>query len=146
MKYKINISEGCTAGGHLEVNGVAYSCEDPRYELTKEQREKFHEDLFTEIRRMFDNGEIGVNDLVQLLHVEDTHYSETCDQCFDRMVTTYYEFETPKIPEQQKDTSRFNTCDGCGKLVNIDNETGHVAGCDYVWGRRGWRQLGVYDG
>lgn len=93
MKYKLNISEGCTAGGHLVVNGVAYSCEDPRYELTKEQREKFHEDLFAEIRRMFDDGKIGVNDLVQLLHVEDIHYSETCDQCFDQMVTTYYEFE-----------------------------------------------------
>jgi hypothetical protein len=94
MKYKLNISNGCTAGGHLEVNGVAYSCEDPRYELTKEQREKFHEDLFAEIRRMFDDGEIGVNDLVQLLPVEDIHYSETCDQCFDNMVTTYYEFDT----------------------------------------------------
>lgn len=93
MKYKINISNGCTAGGHLEVNDTAYSCEDKRYELTKEQREKFHEDLFAEIRRMFDDGEIGVYDLVQLLHVEDTHYSETCDQCGDNMVTTYYEFE-----------------------------------------------------
>jgi len=92
MKYKINISEGCTSGGALEVNGVAYSCEDSRYELTKEQREKFHEDLFAEIRRMFDDGEIGVNDLVTLLHIEDTHYSETCDQCGDSVTTTYYEF------------------------------------------------------
>ena len=41
---------------------------------------------------MFDDGEIGVNDLVELLHVEDTHYYETCDQCGDNMVTTYYEF------------------------------------------------------
>ena len=23
MKYKLNISNGCTAGGHLEVNGTA---------------------------------------------------------------------------------------------------------------------------
>lgn len=94
MKYKLNISEGCTAGGYLEVNGIAYSCEDTQYELTQEQREKFREDLFAEIRRMFDDGEIGVNDLVQLLHVKDTHYSETCDQCGDTVVTIYYEFET----------------------------------------------------
>ena len=92
MKYKLNISNGCTAGGHLEVNGAAYSCEDKRYELSAEQRERFHNDLFAEIRRMFDDGEIGVNDLVELLHVEDTHYHENCDQCGDNMVTTYYEF------------------------------------------------------
>lgn len=92
MKYKLNISNGCTAGGHLEVNDTSYSCGDKRYELSTEQRESFHNDLFAEIRRMFDDGEIGVNDLVELLPVEDTHYYETCDLCGDNMVTTYYEF------------------------------------------------------
>jgi hypothetical protein len=29
---------------------------------------------------------------VELLEIEDTHYSETCDQCGDNQVTTYYEF------------------------------------------------------
>ena len=92
MKYKLNISNGCTASGHLEVNGTSYSCEDKRYELTAEQREKFHNDLFAEIRRRFDDSEIHINDLVELLEIEDTHYSETCDQCGDNQVTTYYEF------------------------------------------------------
>jgi len=92
MKYKLNISNGCTASGHLEVNGTSYSCEDKRYELTAEQREKFHTDLFAEIRRRFDDSEIHINDLVELLEIDDTHYSETCDQCGDTQVTTYYEF------------------------------------------------------
>jgi hypothetical protein len=92
MKYKLNISNGCTANGHLDVNGTSYCCEDKRYELTAEQREAFHTDLFAEIRRRFDNNEIHVTDLVELLEIEDTHYSETCDQCGDNQVTTYYEF------------------------------------------------------
>ena len=92
MKYKLNISNGCTASGHLEVNGTSYFCEDQRYELTAEQREQFHTDLFAEIRRRFDDSEIHINDLVELLEIEDTHYSETCDQCGDTQVTTYYEF------------------------------------------------------
>lgn len=142
MKYKINISDGCVAGGHLEVNGMAYSCGDLRYEITKEQREKFHEDLFAEIRRMFDDGEINVNDLVQLFNAEDTHCSETCDQCGDTQVTTYYEFDTPE-PKRKIVAS---ICDGCKNRVNLEDGSGHAAGCKFVWGRRGWRQLGVYDG
>lgn len=33
-------------------------------------------------------------------------------------------------------------CENCGKLCDGNK---HV-GCDWVLGRRGWRQLGVYDG
>lgn len=94
MKYKLNISEGCTSGGALEVNGTLYSCEDARYELTSYQRGKFHEDLCDKIKRMLFNNEISVHDLVALLPEVDTHYSETCDQCGDSVTTTYYEFKT----------------------------------------------------
>lgn len=56
----------------------------------------------------------------------------------------------PKFPENtyQSEISldRYRKCENCEKLVNIDNNTGHFDICDYVWGRRGWRQLGTYDG
>jgi hypothetical protein len=52
---------------------------------------------------------------------------------------------------------RIEKCDGCGRLVNLDNgivvatdnsygALVHNSICNYVYGRRGWRQLGAYDG
>lgn len=41
---------------------------------------------------------------------------------------------------------RYMYCENCGELINIDNNTGHYDNCDYVYGRRGWRQIGSYDG
>ena len=40
----------------------------------------------------------------------------------------------------------FKNCDNCGEKVEITGLGGAHSGCDYVYGRRGWRQLGVYDG
>ena len=42
--------------------------------------------------------------------------------------------------------SNYKKCENCNQTVNIEDESGHKKGCDYVWGRRGWRQLGAYDG
>lgn len=40
--------------------------------------------------------------------------------------------------------SRFKLkCPECG---NTSADGDSHSGCDYVYGRRGWRQLGVYDG
>lgn len=98
MKYKINISNGCTAGGHLEVNGISYSGEDDRYALSYSDRKKFQDDLFIELRRMLNNYEMPIQHLVELLHVEDQEYLPTCETCGDNMVTTYYEFENIDTP------------------------------------------------
>lgn len=38
------------------------------------------------------------------------------------------------------------TCPKCNNTVVMDGNIGHLYGCDYVWGKRGWRQLGEYDG
>ena len=94
MKYKINISEGCTASGHVEINDTLYSCEDKRYQLSSEDREQFHNDLCDEIKRLLCNQEIAIQDLISLLPEDDSHYSEPCEQCGDTMVTTYYKFKT----------------------------------------------------
>ena len=41
---------------------------------------------------------------------------------------------------------KFSRCDGCGYQIDEYSNKGHKDGCNWVWGRRGWRQLGVYDG
>lgn len=36
-------------------------------------------------------------------------------------------------------------CENCNRRVNLTTNEGHLNRCDFVWGRRGWRQLGAYD-
>jgi hypothetical protein len=65
----------------------------------------------------------------------------------------------PPLPEgalEKPKTPHIEKCEGCGNDVNVDNGlvvsqggygvTVHNSICDYVYGRRGWRQLGAYDG
>jgi hypothetical protein len=91
MKYKIQTSFGCTSNC-ISINDKLYIGEDPRYCLSGEERLVFNEDLFNEIKRMFDDGEINIINLIEHLHIEDIHYSETCDTCGDSVTTTKYEF------------------------------------------------------
>lgn len=43
---------------------------------------------------------------------------------------------------------KLSKCEGCGKMIDISGGagTGGHEGCQWVYGRRGWRQLGAYDG
>jgi len=91
MKYKVETHSGCTAS-NIVVNDKNYYGEDPRYKLSDDERTQFEEDLFLEIRRMYDDGEIGVDDLLQLLPPEDYKESPTCETCFDTVISYYYEF------------------------------------------------------
>jgi hypothetical protein len=43
-------------------------------------------------------------------------------------------------------TTRLRRCDVCKTLVNIDSNSSVHGKCNQVWGRRGWRTLGEYDG
>jgi len=65
----------------------------------------------------------------------------------------------PPLPEGaiKEAPKNIKKCEGCGRLVNLDsgmvvatdNSYGalvHNSICNYVYGRRGWRQLGAYDG
>lgn len=90
MKYKIKTFFGCTSNC-IEVNDKAYTCEDPRYGLTDEERNKFDNDLIEQVKKMFDAGEISITSLIELLDVENIEYSETCDTCGDSVTTTTYE-------------------------------------------------------
>lgn len=92
MKYKVELSEGCTATG-ITVNGKAYSGEDPRYCLSDEERKEFEEAALAEVCRAFRDGELSVWNLfdnIQLQTIETSN--ELCDQCGDYVTTRYYEF------------------------------------------------------
>lgn len=52
---------------------------------------------------------------------------------------------TESRPTLKVTEKKYSVCDGCGRSVDISNGGGHEF-CSYVWGRRGWRQLGAYDG
>lgn len=62
-----------------------------------------------------------------------------------------------KVEKPVETPSRIKQCDECRNHVNIDinmivnnsgknNGMSHSNVCNQVWGRRGWRQLGEYDG
>jgi hypothetical protein len=70
-----------------------------------------------------------------------------CPKClanYDQDGYWYCPFDGTKL--KNSDLDNFKCCENCKGLVDITDESGHKDGCDFVWGRRGWRQLGVYDG
>jgi phosphate-selective porin len=90
MKYKVETHFGCTANT-IEVNGKGYYGEDARYSLTDDERKEFDDALFKELKRMFDNGEVGAYELLQHFDVERTETSDTCETCGDCVESVYYE-------------------------------------------------------
>ena len=90
MKYKVETHFGCTANT-IVVNDKNYYGEDSRYSLTDEERKDFHDAFFAELKRMFDDGEVGVYELLQHFDAERTETSDTCEQCGDCVHSTYYE-------------------------------------------------------
>lgn len=48
------------------------------------------------------------------------------------------------VPESFK-SPNIKTCENCLQKVDIDTNEGHGQYCNFVYGRRGWRQLGAYD-
>ena len=54
----------------------------------------------------------------------------------------------PEIPVKRNIIYTTKRCPSCGELIRIYHESfsDHKVGCQTRWGRRGWRQLGEYDG
>lgn len=90
MKYKVVISEGCTANG-LEVNGRSWNSEYIPTTLTEEERTEFVNYLFDKIKEGYETGEIGITELVRLFYYDDCEISPTCETCGDSVVTEYRE-------------------------------------------------------
>ncbi len=77
----------------MEINDLFYTGEDPRYCLSQEQREKFHEDLMLEIKRRLDDGEFSASEIIEhLFSPESSKHYDTCDQCGDSASSYFYEF------------------------------------------------------
>lgn len=92
MKYKVELTEGCTAFG-ITVNGLAYRGEDPRYCLSDEQRHEFEEAVLAEVRRTFRDGELPLWYLFDNIQLQSIETSKTpCETCGDYVTTRYYEF------------------------------------------------------
>ncbi len=76
MKYKITISEGCTAF-YTEINGKFVGGEDPRYDFFKEERKQCT---------------VQLDDLIKCFQPDSWHYDdESCDQCGDTVSTQTWE-------------------------------------------------------
>lgn len=88
MRYKINVVEGCTAFG-IYVNDKDFTDG-----LTDQERDLFVSDLLTEIRRLFDEENIGITDLLGLLHEYGFERStEPCEQCGDYITEITYQIQ-----------------------------------------------------
>lgn len=90
MKYKVVISEGCTANG-IEVNGKSWYSEYTPIRLKEEERTEFVNYLFDKIKECYETGEIDITELVRLFHYDDYKVSPTCETCGDSVVTEYRE-------------------------------------------------------
>ncbi len=55
-------------------------------------------------------------------------------------------FENPDLFKNTQISNKLISCDNCKKKVDIELNGGKHDNCDFIYGRRGWRQLGVYDG
>ncbi len=101
--YNIETRFGCITN-EIIVNGKNYFdfFEEPRGNLTDEERSEFDEALLREIddirslqfsygvRKRFAAGEIGILDLLNFLHADDVEVLPPCEQCEDTVTITYY--------------------------------------------------------
>ncbi len=84
---------------------------------------------------------IGINGSYQERYLKvDDYYGVNFTN--DNFEETVKEFLT-KLHNYRPRKPKTSMCDGCGRIVS---EEGSHENCDWVYGRRGWRQLGAYDG
>lgn len=58
----------------------------------------------------------------------------------------FREFITQFIKQKVNLPDNCRICENCNRDVNINTNIGHDKYCNYVYGRRGWRQLEKYNG
>lgn len=88
MRYEIKVVEGCTAFG-IYVNGKDFT-----YDMSERERYYFLHELFVEIRRLFDEKNIGITDLLSLLHEYGFERSkEACETCGDYITEITYQIK-----------------------------------------------------
>lgn len=84
-KYKIKITEGCTAYG-TEIN------DRPEHELLQSERDEFLDYLMLELRKGIENGTVSLNTVIQnFQYSEFGNEDGYCDQCGDTVGWTIWE-------------------------------------------------------
>ena len=83
-KYKIEITEGCTAFG-TSINDRNIQ------DIPKEEIDDILDHLFAQIRESYNRSEILFEDIVKLFQYDDyEHDPEICEQCGDSVSTTIW--------------------------------------------------------
>lgn len=83
-RYKIEISEGCTAYYTL-VNDVDIK------DLSERQKTDFIDYLLQKLREGVADNTVSINTLIQAFQFDEYHYDrESCDQCGDTVSRTIW--------------------------------------------------------
>jgi hypothetical protein len=83
-KYKIEITEGCTAYG-TSINGRDV------VDIHEEEMDEIVDYLLAQIRESYNQSGILFEDIVRLFQYDDyEHDSEMCEQCGDTVSTTIW--------------------------------------------------------
>jgi len=90
VKYKIVISEGCTANA-ITFNDKDWSGEYEPTLMSVSERNDAVEYLLDQIREGLKDGTVIINELIECFTPDETEYSETCDQCGDSVTTRTWE-------------------------------------------------------
>jgi len=99
-------------------------------------------DLLYKILVSLPNGIIG---LAVSYGVNDTVFRDNLYEYLEREKKSGSLAEFIKKYHDDKNKSNIKICDNCGYSVDITTNKGHKPYCQFIFGRRGWRQLGIYD-
>jgi hypothetical protein len=91
VKYKITISEGCTAF-YTEINGKFVGGEDPRYDFTEKEIDELIDYLCEQFKKELKQHTVSLNDLIQCFQPDNWETDEhDCEQCGDSVHRRYWE-------------------------------------------------------
>jgi hypothetical protein len=91
MKYKITISEGCTAF-YTEINAKFVGGEDPRYNFLEEEIDELIDYLCERFKEERKQGTVLLDDLIKCFQPDNWETDEhDCEQCGDSVHRRYWE-------------------------------------------------------
>jgi hypothetical protein len=90
MKYKVEISSGCTASA-FTINGKDWCGSYEPTLMSDTEREEFVEYLFATLKNGLNDGTVLLTDLINCFSYDDYEYSDTCEQCGDSVETKIWE-------------------------------------------------------
>lgn len=90
MKYKIEISEGCTSF-YTSVNDKLWSGE---YDvLSEDEKTEFVDFLCEEFKKQLKDDCVSINDFIRCFQVDESQDGGGCEQCGDHIWRDFWYFE-----------------------------------------------------